>query len=301
MLCEIDSVFNSLPVTWFILSLIGLVVIMAGSSFLFATFYVNPTYEQWRYKTNPVFPPPAVVKQEITFMIKGLIFSTICPALSLYLANHGYTQSYCGSGGYSFAYNLFTFFLVWIGSDFYEFYYHRLGHSTKFFWAQHKTHHKFYNPTPFAVIADDYLDQFARSMPLLLFPLLIPVNIDMVFFTYALFFYGYGLYLHWGYEFAFVDAHNPYLNTAFQHYIHHAKSIVFKPYHTGFFFKIWDQMFGSMYTGTCLCVKCCQERGERSMAAFKALEKPDYSVLLQPSFWLTDQKKETAKVEASST
>ena len=38
-------------------------------------------------------------------------------------------------------------------------------------------------------------------------------------------------------------------------YLHHAKAIINKPYHTGFFFKIWDQLFGSIYTGECVCCK----------------------------------------------
>jgi hypothetical protein len=32
--------------------------------------------------------------------------------------------------------------------------------------AQHKFHHYFYNPSPFAVIADEYIDQFIRSTPM---------------------------------------------------------------------------------------------------------------------------------------
>ena len=38
-------------------------------------------------------------------------------------------------------------------------------------WTVHKHHHVFYNPSPFAVIADEYFDQFVRSTPLLLLPL----------------------------------------------------------------------------------------------------------------------------------
>jgi lathosterol oxidase len=58
--------------------------------------------------------------------------------------------------------------------------------------------------------------------------------------------------------------------------------------HTGFFFKLWDQRMKSEYQAgpeTCLCAKCCRARGERTREAFEAIEKPDYSVLLSPSFW----------------
>ena len=32
----------------------------------------------------------------------------------------------------------------------------------------HKHHHVFHNPTPFAVIADEWMDEFIRSMPMVI-------------------------------------------------------------------------------------------------------------------------------------
>jgi lathosterol oxidase len=78
------------------------------------------------------------------------------------------------------------------------------------------------------------------------------------------------------------------INTSFQHYVHHARSTIRKPLHTGFFFKIWDQLAGSMYQAPpeeCLCVKHCIARGERTREAFERVVKPDYSILLRPSYW----------------
>lgn len=62
---------------------------------------------------------------------------------------------------------------------------------------------------PFAVIADEFVDQFMRSSPLLVFPLLVPINMDIMFFQWALFFYAYGVYLHWGYEFPWLTSDHP--------------------------------------------------------------------------------------------
>lgn len=71
-----------------------------------------------------------------------------------------------------------------------------------------------------------------------------------------------------------------------QHYAHHAISIKNKPYHTGFFFKLWDQLFGSTWTGVhcsadgrmcahalcladrCFCAKCERDAGRRSEDAW---------------------------------
>jgi len=44
-------------------------------------------------------------------------------------------------------------------------------------------------------------------------------------------------------------------------------------------------MFGSLYDGQCVCAKCLNSRGEKTREIFNQIEKPDYSVLLKPSFW----------------
>lgn len=75
-------------------------------------------------------------------------------------------------------------------ADFYEFFYHWLGHTYDSLWEQHKSHHRFYNPTPFATIADDIVDQIFRSAPLLVIPMLFTVNIDILFAQWGTLFYG---------------------------------------------------------------------------------------------------------------
>jgi hypothetical protein len=73
------------------------------------------------------------VRDEIFQMLKGMLCATICPAISLFLAQESnpsglkISQAFCGWGEMSLSRHLATFFLVWIASDFYEFSYHRLG------------------------------------------------------------------------------------------------------------------------------------------------------------------------------
>ena len=55
--------------------------------------------------------------------------ATLCPALALHLVDAGWSKAYGGLGGYSVGYLIFTFLVAWLGSDLYEFLYHRLGHS----------------------------------------------------------------------------------------------------------------------------------------------------------------------------
>ena len=42
--------------------------------------------------------------------------------------------------------------------DFIEWFYHHLGHRYSALWEVHRHHHKFFNPSPFAVIADEVSD-----------------------------------------------------------------------------------------------------------------------------------------------
>jgi len=290
MLCEIELSSN-FWITWLSLSVIGFSLIISLASVIFYFYYQHPTYDRWKQKSNPKYPSVDTVKSEIIQMTKGMMSATLCPSLSLFLARHGMSKAYCGNGPeeqYGVVYHIFSFIAIWITVDFWEFMYQRIGHITTRGWSQHKYHHLFYNPTPFAVIADEYIDQFVRAAPLLVFPLFFPINMDLMFFQFGLFFYGYGVYLHWGHEFEQLDAHNKYLNTSFQHYCHHAIASAGKPYHTGFFFKLWDQLFDSTFKGDCFCAKCEGAKGKRSHAKYleSIAEKPDYSLLLSPSYWV---------------
>jgi lathosterol oxidase len=284
---------------WLALTVMGGLSILTSSGLVFVKFYLNPTFEQWRTKTNPAYPPPFKVKEEILQTVKGLWCGTLPAALGLWLSQRGVGKGYCGVEPHGWAYLLATFFIVWLGSDFLEWGYHQLGHRTDWGWLQHKPHHNFYNPSPFSVIADDCVDQLFRASPLLLFPLLFPVNMDMLFFTYGVCFYIYGVYLHWGYELNWPDAHHKYINSSFQHYLHHTKSTKHKAYHTGFFIKAWDEMVGTVWKEECFCAKCEREKGKRSFAAWEEVHIPDYTVMLTSiAFWTSTNKKKRCDVKA---
>ena len=74
----------------------------------------------------------------------------------------------------------------------------------------------------------------------------------------------------------------------FQHYCHHAKSLMNKPYHCGFFFKIWDNMFNCVYPPEkCFCAECSRSKGERTLKAFEKVIVPNYIELFHPKTWLS--------------
>ncbi len=62
----------------------------------------------------------------------------------------------------------------------------------------------------------------------------------------------------------------------------HQSSCLRRPIYTGFFFKIWDQIFGTENPGPCACANC---RPKRTTQEWLAVEKPDYSVLLNAQWW----------------
>jgi len=286
VLCEMMSgAPQSFFATWATISVLALLSVVLLSGSVFWAYYVRPSYDKWQYKINPKFPSPEDVRLEITQTLKGIVAAAFAPSMSLYLSQQGLSRAYCGVGDMGWGYLVCSFFVTWILADAFEFGYHYLGHSVTAMWQVHKHHHRFYNPSPFSVIADEPLDQLVRALPMAIFPMVAPVNMDMLFLQFGVFFYAYGVYLHWGYELESLDAHHPWINTSYQHYAHHALSIMNKPYHTGFYIKLWDQLAGSTLE-KCGCSKCARAKGERSAEAWDKVAKPDYSALLSPSFWL---------------
>eukprot|EP00493_Phyllostaurus_siculus_P002913 UN02926 len=145
------------------------------------------------------------------------------------MSSHGYFQGYCGFP-HGASWEIFMFFFIWIFTDFFEFSITSSDIQSHFSGCNTKPTIVFTTLGPFAVIADDLTDQLIRSTPLILIPMCLPTNMDLMFLEFVVFFYGYGIYLHWGYEFDWPDAHHPYINTSFQHYLHHAKSGAVTPY-----------------------------------------------------------------------
>eukprot|EP00922_Rhytidocystis_sp_ex-Travisia-forbesii_P020330 GHVS01029929.1.p1 GENE.GHVS01029929.1~~GHVS01029929.1.p1 ORF type:complete len:305 (+),score=13.16 GHVS01029929.1:278-1192(+) len=275
---------TSLLSTWAKLFGIAWLFVMALSSTTFYLLFWKPTYDLWKKKSNPNYPPPAKVREEIVQMNKGLLFASFMPALTLWLAHRGLSKGY-GGWPESWLQEMGSQFCYLLILDFFEFFYHYCTHRFAFLWTFHKYHHTFPNPSPFAVIADEVVDQLIRSSPMAFVPLFMRLNVDIMFVVMALFTYGYGTYLHCGHELNYPDAHQPIINTSYHHYCHHAVSILNKPYHCGFVLGIFDRAVDSVYRDRCMCAKCCNAKGERTLEKWKELKKPDYSVMLSARFW----------------
>lgn len=274
-------------------------VVLTGSSIAaFCYYYVYPTYDKWRFKTNPKYPSPTYVLGELFLGgILGPPSVSLVAAIHLFLVANGTLKHHCDTP-VTWSYRLFSALFVIIVTDLYEWGWHYLGHWMDNLWVVHKHHHKYYNPTPFGTVADWPVDNFMRSLYVVVVNLVsfcligMPLDLDMVYFATGFFTMGWGMYLHTGHELASIPHDHPFLNTSYQHYVHHAISVKNKPYHTGFFVKLWDNLAGSVYKGSQVIPAVeDQKLGNRSRERWEKEvlpNLPDYSVLLSPRWWASN-------------
>jgi len=271
-------------------------VVLTGTSIAaFCYYYVYPTYDKWRFKSNPKYPSAAYVFGELFLGgILGPPVVTFLASLHLHLISNGMLRHHCDTPT-TWSYRLFSAVTVVVITDFYEWGWHYLGHYVDALWTVHKHHHKYYNPTPFGTIADYPMDNFMRSTyPIVVYTVSyglfgMALDLDMLYFATGFVTMIWGMYLHCGHELPSIRYDHPVLNTSFQHYVHHAVSVKNKPYHTGFFVKLWDQLAGSVYDGSQV-IPAVEDQllGNRSRERWEKEVQPhlpDYSVLTSPR-WL---------------
>mmetsp|Transcript_9198 Transcript_9198/g.22556 ORF Transcript_9198/g.22556 Transcript_9198/m.22556 type:complete len:389 (-) Transcript_9198:1129-2295(-) len=294
---------------WLGLFMAGLFSIFTLSTLAFRKLYSQPTFASWQYKSSGKYPSVGYVRKEMYQTLKGVIFATILPALSIYLRNEPYMQGYCPADiadkpeeeQYFLSYSrlLFEFCVVVLATDFFEFVYHWSGHYFDHGWDVHRHHHVYSNPTPWAVIADEPWDNMMRASPMLVLPFFLKLNIDTIFLTFAGFFYLYGTYLHCGFEADWIVPSDHWLvNTSFQHYVHHAKGTRSKPCHCGFFIRTWDQLwtragYPCEYDGAECFARTQRAAGKRSWKIWEEEilpHYPNYALLMNPRFMWHGEK-----------
>ena len=142
------------------LNLIAAVAVFGSSGILFHYYYSRASFFTWKMKINPLYPTPAMIKNEVYLTLKGMTAASLMPALSIYLANNQdstlsvflkekfniQSQAFCRptTDAPPLYYDIGFFFAVWFLSDFYEFFYHWCGHYFTALWTVHKHHHRFY-------------------------------------------------------------------------------------------------------------------------------------------------------------
>lgn len=246
---------DSFLLNWVLVAISAGIFAASLSSYTFYKLYwpTQVTFEKWCRKSNPKFPTPEKVRDEVIQAVKAMWCAALCPALAFWLYAKGDVApirqyGFCGTmPEHGWRYDLYTFILFWIVSDFWELAYHHIGHRFRCLWKQ-QLHS---SPTPFAVIADEFADHFCRALPSVLFPFVLPTNLDVLYSAFiALFYWRGGVYQHCGSELQ------------------------------------WDQMAGLEYKGHCSCPKFSLAKGWRTREQWDQVVVPDYTQLLSPSFWL---------------
>lgn len=288
--CAVAAARPPLVAVWLAYTLFAYVALTGTAALAFRWLYCRPTYETWRRKTNPRYPDVATVAREIVLGgLAGPPVVALAPAVHLWAVGRGYLD-HCGAAGTGEAAAAFLPSLVvcLVATDLYEWAWHQLGHRVAALWVVHRHHHQFPNPTPFATIADQPPDNVMRS----LYPLVAcvvcgwvlgaPPDMDALYGAVGLVNVLWGTYLHSGHEYDVAPYDHPWLNTSFQHHVHHAVSSASTPYHTGFLLRAWDRMAGTQYCGTAVVPA---EVARRTRAEWERVVVPDYRVLLDRRWW----------------
>ena len=260
----------------------------------FRRFYLHATFDTWKLKFNKKYPTVADVTNEIVALSKCTLATIALLALSVQLALYGYSSLF-DLGKATWKQNIVNFAISFWVVDFYSYFYHFIGHKIPEAWAIHRFHHKFYNPTPFGVIADDCLDQVVRAMPLLFLPLTLDTLNWVVLsavFTCDMY---YGILLHSGHEnvparkianfFERATGGTDLINTPLNHFLHHAISGGSTPKYCGFYITLWDKLFGSEDKES--LEKFMKGLETRTEAEFKTIELPQYGQLGNISHWVS--------------
>eukprot|EP00160_Parvularia_atlantis_P012547 Unigene2523_Nuclearia_a/m.7807 Unigene2523_Nuclearia_a/g.7807 ORF Unigene2523_Nuclearia_a/g.7807 Unigene2523_Nuclearia_a/m.7807 type:complete len:293 (-) Unigene2523_Nuclearia_a:40-918(-) len=251
------------------------ILLVAGSMFILVLSFplYLPLYK-WqpskdtaaRWKTILRYPSDETVNREIRWAFIGLSAGILNPALSTYLAHRKLNMMYSDISEHGYGWWATSFVLLFFYNEIFQYTWHRMCHTYPLLWNIHKVHHKFHNPSPISVISNHPLDLIVQASPLFVVPFLFPIHDLTLFLTYAIMNYGYGAYLHSGFDWPLetTSPHHWLLITNYHHVMHHAKSQFGKPLNTGFFLNIFDKL-GGTFAGpeyfakegvACVCAHC---------------------------------------------
>jgi sterol desaturase/sphingolipid hydroxylase (fatty acid hydroxylase superfamily) len=224
-------------VAWYLLICGGLYLLLNRSGF-------SETALRWKTQRQPTRPDQ--VRGEV---IDGLLSMSMvmgCMAITLWCSYNGYNQLYASPSEYSLWAIPLGIFGVFLIMEVFEWAFHWACHQNSLLWKVHKHHHRYSNPTPFGVMADNPVDMFIKASPILWIPFLFPIWDVALIGTFATINFLYGTYLHAGFDPPWMPSpHSRYLVSAWHHNEHHAGSV---NNNFGFFTGFMDIAFGTRFT-----------------------------------------------------
>jgi lathosterol oxidase len=231
-------------VGWYLLICGGLYVVLHRSSFASAAK---------RYKTQQQPTRPEQVRGEVFDGVLSMSFAMLSVAIAFWCSAHGYNRMYTSPFEYPLWYIPISIALVFVIMEVFEWWFHWACHRNELLWKVHKHHHRYSNPTPFGVMADQPLDMFIKSSPIFWIPFLFPVLDVALIGTFAAMNFLYGAYLHGGFDPPWMPSpHSRYMYTAWHHNEHHAGSL---DHNYGFFTGFMDILFKTRLTPSDKVVK----------------------------------------------
>ena len=237
----------SFPLMWLALAVFGCLWYLGicGGLYLFLhrSRYAE-SFKRWKTQSRP--PSPAQVRGEVLDGVVAMAMVMCSIALSFWCAQRGYSRMYADPGEYGLLYIPLSIFFVFITMEVFEWAFHWACHRSQILWTVHKHHHRYSNPTPFGVMADQPIDMLIKASPILWVPFLFPIWDVALIGTFATMNFIYGTYLHAGFDFPFMPSpHSRYLVGAWHHNEHHSGSV---DYNYGFFTGFLDIWFGTRFT-----------------------------------------------------
>jgi len=199
-----------------------------------------------RWKTQRTFPVSRQVRGEVRDGVMSMSMVMLMVALSFWCAMNGYGQMYAAPAELGYAYIPLSIVLVFLTMEVFEWTFHWACHRSSLLWKIHQHHHRYSNPTPFGVMADQPIDMLIKASPILWIPFLFPIWDVALIATFATMNFAYGTYLHAGFDPPWMPSpHSRFLVSAWHHNEHHAGSV---DYNYGFFTGFMDIAFGTRMT-----------------------------------------------------
>jgi sterol desaturase/sphingolipid hydroxylase (fatty acid hydroxylase superfamily) len=189
---------------------------------------------------------PEQVRGEVRDGVLSMTMVMGCMAIAFWCSYNGYNGLYAAVDAYPVWYIPLSIFGVFVVMEVFEWSFHYACHRSSLLWKVHKHHHRYSNPTPFGVMADQPMDMFIKASPILWIPFLFPIWDVALIGTFAIMNFAYGTYLHAGFDPPWMTSpHSRFLVSSWHHNEHHAGSL---DHNYGFFTGFMDIIFKTRLT-----------------------------------------------------
>jgi sterol desaturase/sphingolipid hydroxylase (fatty acid hydroxylase superfamily) len=243
------NLFDGLPflTLWLVLAAIGVgwyLLVCGGLYLLLQRSGYSETAQRWKTQLAPTRPDQ--VRGELRDGVLSMSMVMGCVAIAFWCGQRGWNQLYASPSDMPLWYLPISIFFVFVVMEVFEWTFHWACHRNDLLWKIHKHHHRYANPTPLGVMADQPLDMFIKASPILWIPFLFPIWDVALIGTFATMNFLYGTYLHAGYDPPFMPSpHSRFLVSGWHHNEHHAGSL---DHNYGFFTGFMDILFGTRLT-----------------------------------------------------